>query len=232
MGEAEQAMDRLSTQTIRGGKVDIVIDDVSTIVLYTGLSRAVLTPVSCMHHSLPVALLLLETSTVDTTVATVVDTVVTEVVVDTAVTEAVDTVVDVTATGTADLPLVVTTAGDTTTEKGTENTATDLLVVEVTETGRLLLEAETPAEMTDEAPLLPRGRGTSLLPGVAMTASKCNILDRLPGQWPPFWPAPDRLLDLSLSFQSKKYQGSHQFSAPLPSVIFASPSYHIYRYRY
>jgi hypothetical protein len=31
MGEAEQAMDRLSTQTIRGGKVDIVIDDVSTI---------------------------------------------------------------------------------------------------------------------------------------------------------------------------------------------------------
>lgn len=29
MGEAEQALDRLSTQTIRGGKVDIVIDDVS-----------------------------------------------------------------------------------------------------------------------------------------------------------------------------------------------------------
>ena len=138
-----------------------------------------------IHHSLPGALLLPETSTVDTTVATVVDTVVTEAVVDMAVTEAVDTVVDVTATGTADLPLVVTTVDDTTTEKGTENTVTDLPVVEVTETGRLLLEAETTAEMTDEALLLPRGRGTSLLPGVAMTASKCNILDRLPGLWPP-----------------------------------------------
>ena len=137
--------------------------------------------------------LLLETSTVDTTVvtvvATVVDTVVIEAVVDTAVTEAVDTVVDVTATGTADLPLVVTTADDTTTEKGTENTATDLLVVVVTETGRLLLEAETTAGMTDEAPLLPLGRGTSLLPGVAMTASKCSILDRPSGQWSPSWPA-------------------------------------------
>lgn len=29
LGEAEQAMDRLSTQTIRGAKVDIIIDDVS-----------------------------------------------------------------------------------------------------------------------------------------------------------------------------------------------------------
>ena len=47
MGEAEQAMDRLSTQTIRGGKVDIVIDDVSTVFLIARLESRV---DMCLRH--------------------------------------------------------------------------------------------------------------------------------------------------------------------------------------
>jgi hypothetical protein len=150
MGDAEHAMDRLSTQTIRGAPVTVTIDDVSsenqTYTFATFIYRQFY---SLVVPHLPV-----------TTVAEV------EV-----------TILDLLTTTVVDPPLVGTMASEgTTTVSVTGITVTvPLLVVEETGTGLLPLP-ETVITTVGDLPL--PGRETTL-PGVAMTASKCEIFRSL-----------------------------------------------------